>query len=217
MTSRKAVRTIRPADYPGGPMRLALAALPLLLLAPASPTVGDPAPDFSLMDLGGKSASLKEIRGEGKDAKVVVVDFWSRNCPYSIAWDARLKEIHRDYSTKGVVLLAIDSNQTEAKEQIADFVKEKEIPFRVLLDPDSAVADLYGGKTTPHCFVIGKDGKLAYIGAVDSNASTPLKSGEGVTNYLRDALDAVLAGKPVATPTTKAVGCSIKRASKGAY
>ncbi len=198
-------------------MRLALAAFPLFLLAPAAPKVGDSAPDFTLTDLGGKSASLKEIRGEGKDAKVVVVDFWSKSCPYSVAWDARLKEIHRDYATKGVVLLAIDSNQTEGKEEVAAYVKEKEIPFRVLLDPASAVADLYGGKTTPHCFVIGKDGKLAYIGAVDSNTKTPLKTGEGVTNHLRDALDAVLAGKPVPTPTTKEVGCTIKRASKGAY
>jgi peroxiredoxin len=198
-------------------MRIALAAFPLFLVSPAAPKVGDAAPDFSLTDVAGKPASLKEIRGEGKDAKVVVVDFWSRNCPYSVAWDARLEEIHRDYSTKGVVLLAIDSNQTETKEQIATYVKEKEIPFRVLLDPDSSVADLYGGKTTPHCFVVGNDGKLAYIGAVDSNAKTPLQTGEGVTNYLRDALDAVLAGKPVPTPTTKEVGCSIKKAAKGAY
>ncbi|HKB17137.1 MAG TPA: thioredoxin family protein [Planctomycetota bacterium] len=198
-------------------MRPALAAFPLLFLAPAAPKVGDAAPEFNLMDVGGKPASLKEIRGEGKEAKVVVVDFWSRNCPYSKAWDDRLKEIHRDYSTKGVVLLAIDSNQSETKDQIAEYVKETGIPFRVLLDPDSAVADLYGGKTTPHCFLVGKDGKLAYIGAVDSNSKTPLKTGEGVTNYLRDALDAVLAGKPVPTPTTKEVGCTIKRGTKGAY
>src|SRR5262245_31948358 len=110
-------------------MRLALAALPLFLLAPAAPKVGDSAPEFNLTDVAGKPASLKEIRGEGKDAKVVVVDFWSKNCPYSKAWDDRLKEIHRDYSSKGVVLLAVDSNAKEAKEEIAAYVKEAGIPF----------------------------------------------------------------------------------------
>ncbi|HET6202215.1 MAG TPA: redoxin domain-containing protein [Planctomycetota bacterium] len=198
-------------------MRLLLAAVSLVLLAPEPPRIGDPAPDFTLTDLSGNKASLKEVRGEGKDAKVVVVDFWSCKCPYSTAWDARLKEIHRDYAGKGVVLLAVDSNKSsyESKEEIAAYAKGKEIPFRVLLDPDSSVADLYGAKTTPHCFVVGKDGKIAYVGAVDSNTSTPLKAGEGVTNYLRDALAAVLAGKPVATPTTKEVGCSIKREKAG--
>jgi peroxiredoxin len=197
-------------------MRLAPAPLLLLPLLSSPLKVGDPAPDFSLPNLDGKTVSLKESRGDSKDAKIVVVDFWSAMCPYSKAWDARLKEIQRDYAPKGVVLLAVDPNKPshESKEQIAAYVKEAGIPFPVLLDPEAKVADLYGGQATPHCFVIGKDGKVAYMGAIDSNTSPDLKTGEGVKNHLRDALDALLAGKPVETATTKAVGCSIKRAGR---
>lgn len=154
--------------------------------------------------------------GDLKD-KVVVVDFWSIQCPWSIRAEPKLLALHEEYAKKDVVFLAIDSNATEHDwdeenpfARIQAYVDKNEITYPILIDRDNVVADLFGGLTTPHLYVIDK-GVIAYNGALDDN---PRGDKETTTEYLRNALDQVLAGEKVTTAKTKPMGCTIKRASK---
>lgn len=178
---------------------------------------GDAAPAFTVKGTDGKETTLDALRGEKKD-KIVVVSFWSHSCPWSRAWDPELSKIAKDYSSKNVVVVAIDSNfegngrdNKDTPADIQRYHKENSLNFNVYVDPTAAVADAFGGKSTPDVFVIGTDGKIHYTGQIndmsDSNAPTKFSK-----NHLRDALDAVIGGKEPATADTEAVGCTIKRA-----
>lgn len=181
---------------------------------------GDEAPEFTVKTLDGKEVTLASLRGEKKD-KIVVVNFWSHCCPWSRGWDPELSKIAKDYAAKNVVVVSIDSNRpdhtdgqrTDNPESIRQYHKENSLAFEVYVDPEQKVANAFGGETTPDVFVIGKDGKVAYTGQVNDMAS-PDGASKVSKNYLRDALDSILAGKPVANATTPPKGCSIKRAKK---
>ena len=113
----------------------------------------------------------------------------------------------RKYAAQGVAFVGIDANQTEPKAEIADFTKRQGFPFPVLVDAGSKVADTYNARVTPETYVVDSKGVLVYHGRIDNDMDPA-----GVkTHDLAAALDAVLAGKPVARATTKAFGCSIKR------
>ena len=181
---------------------------------------GEAAPDFSVKSLDGKERKLADLRGEKKD-KIVVISFWSHTCPWSRGWDGTLSKIAKDFASKNVVVVGIDSNKTgngdgknsDTAEDIARYRKESSLAFDVYLDPTSTVANLFGGQTTPDVFVIGTDGKVLYTGRVDDMDKPGSDKVE--KHYLRNALDAVVAGKPVAEANTKPAGCSIKRAKIG--
>ncbi|MFN0206357.1 MAG: redoxin domain-containing protein [Planctomycetota bacterium] len=181
---------------------------------------GDAVPEFTVKTLDGKDRTLASFRGEKKD-KIVVVNFWAHTCPWSRAWDAELSKIAKDYSSKNVVVVSIDSNKsdhsdgkrTDNAESIAEYHKENKLNFDVFLDADHKVADAFGGETTPDIFVIGTDGKIAYTGQINDMKSADA-SAKFEKNYLRDALDASIGGKAPATTTTSPKGCSIKRSKK---
>ena len=167
-------------------------------------TPGVAAPAFSLPDAGGKAMTLAEATA---GAKLVIVDFWSTKCPVSRAYEGRLKAIAEDYASKGVKVVAVMSNQTESASDVKAYLAETPLPYPVLIDAGSKIADLYGGQTTPHVFVVDPSGKIRYTGGIDDGAKAP----DTPKPLLRDALDALLAGKEPVTAATRNFGCSIKR------
>lgn len=170
--------------------------------------LGKKAPEFTLTPLN-KNLPSKKFSEISKD-KITVVNFWSAKCPYSIAWEDRLKTIYNDYTKKGVEFVMINSNSTENKEVIEKYAEEAKLPYPIWADFRSEIADLFHAKTTPHIYVFNKKGELAYVGAIDDDSKGQKKADER-KNYLVDVLGALITEKAVAVNATTPVGCSIKR------
>ena len=166
--------------------------------------LGEIVPDFKLRDTAGKAHQLSGYLG-----KPVMIHFWSANCPFVMRYEERLQEIAEDFSKRGVVILAIDSNADESVKHIKEIAEKRKVNYPILIDPNNQVADQFGAITTPHVFIVDQEGKLAYEGAVDDQGYA--EHNKVSQSYVRDALDAVLSGSPVPTPQTKSVGCSVKR------
>jgi thiol-disulfide isomerase/thioredoxin len=171
----------------------------------AAPVLGQAAPSFSLPDARSGAGTTLSALEKGKKATVVM--FIATRCPYSNAYNDRMVALASKYAAQGVAFAAINSNQTEPTAEVADHAKSHGFSFPVLKDADSAVADKYGARVTPEIYVLNASGALVYHGRIDNSADPD----EVKTHDLADALDSVLAGKPVARPETKAFGCSIKR------
>lgn len=184
-------------------------------------TIGASAPDFILPDTNGEMVSLSDF----SKAKVLVVVFTCVHCPTAQAYEDRLIQFTKDYKDKGVQVVAIMPNSnlglspeelgyTEYDDAYGNMKKrseEKHFNFPFLYDGDDHhVSVKYGPTSTPHVFVFDQERKLQYVGNVDQNE----KPGTGHGENLRAATDAVLAGKKVENPVTKAFGCSIKWAWK---
>jgi peroxiredoxin len=175
------------------------------LASAAGPEIGAAAPDFKLQTIDGKTLSLSEA---AKAHKAVVVMFIATKCPYSNAYNDRMRDMAAAYSTKGVLFVGINSNKTEPLTEVIAHAKEHGHTFPIAKDPDNKVADLYGAGHTPEVYVVTPDGKLRYHGRIDENSEDASK----VTSPdLKNALDELLANKTVARAETKAFGCSIKR------
>jgi len=173
--------------------------------------VGKPVPDFSLEDLRGKKWSLSDHRAdekEGRAGKIVVINFWSCTCPITAEYEDRIGRIGKEYAEKGVVLVGIDSNFNEPKEEIVETTKGRGIEHPILLDLEGKVAGLLGARTTPHVFVVDAKGVLRYMGHVD-NRKKP--GSDGRIAYLQDALEALVRGEEVKITKTDPHGCAIKR------
>lgn len=158
---------------------------------------GQPAPLFELDDLTGQRVTLSQFRG-----KMVLVNFWSAECPWSEQADRALQDW-----TGQVILLQIASNSNEPLELLREAAEERGLPY-VLQDRDHAIADLYGAETTPHCFLIDEAGILRYQGAfndVTFRQRTPTRW------YVIEAMQALKAGEQVSTAETAAYGCTIVR------
>ncbi len=186
------------------------AVLALVSCAPAAPAagpqVGTPAPDFTLPAAdGGGTVALKNLLAKHK---AVAVIFIATKCPVSNAYNGRMAELGREYPAKGVAVVGINSNKTEPASEVAAHAKEHGFTFPVLKDEGNKVADAYGATHTPEVFVISPKGELLYHGRIDESQDDPkdVRSPD-----LRNALEAILAGRPVPAPETKAFGCSIKR------
>ena len=187
------------------------------LLALASPAlaaeVGQPAPDFALTDLDGKPHRLSDHKG-----KIVVLEWFNPGCPYVVNSHTRgsLVDTAARKTRDGVVWLAVNSGspgkQGHGVEVNRAAVKAWGIPNPVLLDEAGAVGKAYGATNTPHMFVVGRDGKLAYKGAIDNSPDGERGSPQGGTlvEYVSAAIDDLSAGRPVRTAETKAYGCSVK-------
>jgi peroxiredoxin len=170
-------------------------------------SIGDQAPQFELPDTGGTSWSL----GDGDDAEVTVVVFTCNHCPYALAWHDRIVQVARDYRDRGVRLLAINSNDAsryprDSIEAMRQRVAAEDWPMPYLHDQSQEVARAYGAKTTPDVFVLDSARRLRYRGAPDSDYDDETLDAQ----WLREALDAVLAGQEPAVAETQPVGCSIK-------
>lgn len=169
--------------------------------------VGAKAPTFSLIN----AVDGKTVAFHPGDGKVSVVVFTCNQCPYAKAFEPRIIELAKQYQSKGVAFYAIDPNDESQNsiESLAEMkarATERGYPFPYLKDGDSTIAHAYGARVTPHVYVIGGDGTLRYRGYVDDSA----KPDERRTTGLSNALDDLLAGKPVTNQSTRAFGCTIK-------
>ena len=175
--------------------------------------VGSAAPEFSLKDVNGKTHSLADYKG-----KFVVLEWFNEGCPFvkKHYTSGNMQKLQKEYTGKDVVWLSINSSAEGKEGHMTPESAEKTITdwkmdsTKVLLDSDGKVGRMYGAKTTPHMFVIDKSGKLVYQGAIDSKPTANVADLATAENYVRVALDSSMAGKPVATATTKPYGCSVK-------
>lgn len=159
-----------------------------------------PAPGFSLPRIGGGATNLQDFLG-----RVVALNFWSAECPHSARCDAALAAARQAWGD-AVVVLNIAANANETLEQLQSAAAARGVA--VLHDAGHLVADLYGAQTTPHLFVIDREGILRYQGAFDDmtfRQRTPTRS------YLVDAVNAVLRGEQPDPAQTPAYGCAIVR------
>jgi len=171
--------------------------------------IGGKAPDFrNLPATDGKQYSLESFR----ESRILVVVFSCNHCPYVQAYEDRIIAFHREYAGKGVTLVAINSNETEhypedSYEEMVKRAKKKGFAFPYLRDGDQSVASAYGATHTPEFFVFDAERKLRYHGRFDDNWQDPSRVKH---QYLRDAVEALLAGKEVPVSETHSIGCTIK-------
>lgn len=177
---------------------------------PGGIAIGDPAPRFELPDTEGSVHSLPD---PGEAPATVVV--WTCNhCPYALAWHGRVVDVAREQEAAGVRFLAINSNDAErypadSPQAMRERFEAERWPMPYLHDGDQSVARAYGARTTPDLFVLDTELRLAYRGAPDGDHTEPSLRAE----WLRAAIDALLAGERPAIEETEPVGCSIKWAS----
>jgi len=179
--------------------------------APTGYTVGDKAIDFKLKNIDGKMVSLADY----KDAKGFIVVFTCNHCPFAKAYEDRIIALDTKYKSMGYPVIAINPNDPtivpeDNLETMQQRAKAKSYAFPYLVDETQNIARTYGAKSTPHVFVLQKSGSdyvVKYIGAIDDNSDDASAVKE---KYVENAVDALLAGKPVAKTSTKAIGCGIK-------
>ncbi len=193
-----------------------LAAAPLsttfMGTAHAAATVGQTAPDFSAVDISGKTHRLSDFKG-----KLVVLEWTNPGCPYVRKhYGGNMQSLQKEFTGKGVVWLAVNSTETEsydylAPAKLAGWVTEKQAkPTALLMDESGKIGQLYGAKTTPHMYIVNPQGQLVYAGAIDSIASSRAEDIKTATNFVRQGLTESLAGKPVSVAVSRAYGCSVK-------
>ncbi|MDW8200395.1 MAG: thioredoxin family protein [Cyanobacteriota bacterium SKYGB_h_bin112] len=182
----------------------------------ADVSVGKPAPNFTAVDSNGKSHQLSDFKG-----KVVVLEWTNHECPFVRKHyeSENMQKIQKQATEKGVVWLSVVSS-APGNQGYVDGAKANSLtkernasPTAVLLDPDGKLGRLYGARTTPHMFVIAADGTLAYMGAIDSIASSNKADVAKAENYVTKAIEQVLKGEPVTNAVTQPYGCSVKYAS----
>lgn len=190
-----------------------VAGLALSISALAGPTVGQPAPAFSAVDASGKTVQLADYKG-----RPVVLEWTNDGCPFvKKHYDSgNMQALQKTYTARNVAWLTVISS-APGKQGHADGAKAQKLsadrgaaPTAVLLDESGTVGRLYDAKTTPHLFVIDAAGTLVYAGAIDSEPSGDPADIPNAVPYVKNALDEVLAGKPVTAAKTKPYGCSIK-------
>ena len=170
--------------------------------------LGDTAPAFSLPGVDGKTYRLEDL----SSAKVLCVIFMCNHCPYVKATIDRIIAIQRDYAGKGAAVIGINSNETvnhpeDSFDQMVRWAKEKSFNFPYLRDDSQEVVRAYGAERTPHIFLFDAQRKLRYTGAIDDNTQDASKAKR---HYLREAIDALLAGQPIKEAETHAIGCTVK-------
>jgi thiol-disulfide isomerase/thioredoxin len=170
--------------------------------------INDSLPSFkNLRNVDGKTLSSDNFKSD-----VLVIVFSCNHCPYVQAYEDRMIRFQKDYASKSVQLVAINSNDTKnyPDDDFPSMVQRagaKGFNFPYLRDEDQSVADAFGATHTPQFFVFDKSRRLRYSGKMDDNWKEPQSVKE---TYLREAVDAVLAGKPVKTAETFSIGCTIK-------
>ena len=179
----------------------------------ADVVVGDVAPEFTAKDSTGKDVSLNTFKG-----KIVVLEWFNPNCPFVKKFykNGDMQKFQETLAAKGVVWLTVNSSASGrsghlSPEEAQETRKElgmKSTAF--ILDENGKVGKAFGARTTPHMYIVGTDGKVAYAGAIDSEASTSADDIAGATNYVLAATEELLAGKPVAVASTEPYGCSVK-------
>jgi peroxiredoxin len=192
--------------------RLFALTLALAAIGTHAATVGQPAPDFSLTDVNGKTVRLSDFKG-----KHVVLEWNNPGCPFVRKhYQGNLQALQKEFTAKGVVWLAINSTEDASGDymsppQLARWMAEqKAAPTAVLMDEEGTVGKAYNARVTPHMYIVNPQGRLAYAGAIDSIPSARVSDIDKATNYVRQGLNELLAGKPISVAQNQAYGCSIK-------
>ncbi len=190
---------------------LALVAAPAAYAA--APEIGKPAPEFTGKDTSGESHKLSDFKG-----KVVVLEWTNPECPFvKKHYESKnMQKLQENSKSEGVIWLSINSsakdkqgNQTPETANTY-MTTQGSNPTARLLDPSGEIGKLYDARTTPHIFIIDQSGTLVYNGAIDDNDSANPSDVATSKNYVRAALDEVIAGKKVTMAQTKPYGCSVK-------
>jgi len=179
----------------------------------AAPQVGQPAPEFTLTDSNGKAHKLSDFKG-----KFVVLEWLNHGCPFVIKHyeSGNMQKLQKEYTGKDVVWLSIASSAPGKQGHMSPEETNKtkadkgSAATAVLRDEDGTVGKLYDAKVTPELYVVDPEGTLIYMGAIDDMKSTDTADVAGAKNYVKQALDEAMAGKPVSEPSTSAYGCGIK-------
>jgi hypothetical protein len=190
-----------------------LAVLVVLASLCYSQKVSQAAPDFKATDSNGQMHELSEYRG-----KYVVLEWHNNGCPYTRKHyeSGNMQRLQKDWTSRGVIWFTVISSAPGQQgyvtaQQENEYMKRMNaVPTAALLDPQGDIGRLYAAKTTPHMFVINPDGVLIYDGAIDSKATTDQSDIATATNYVSQALEESIAGKPVSSPTSRPYGCSVK-------
>jgi peroxiredoxin len=169
--------------------------------------LGTTAPDFDLPGVDGRNHAL----GDYADAEVLVLVQSCNHCPYVQAWEGRLSAITREYADRGVRVVAVSSNDADAypEDSFPEMKRRAQaqgFAFDYVYDEPQDVARALGAERTPEVYVFDRDRTLVYHGAIDDSRDETAVS----QHYLRDALDAILAGEEPAVADTPAVGCTVK-------
>lgn len=170
-----------------------------------------PSPSVKMKDASGKEFSFNDV----KKKNGLLVVFSCNTCP----WVIKNQQVATDgYSyalSKEIGVIVLNSNETQrsgddSKERMKDYAKEQQYKWPYVMDDNSVMADAFGAKVTPECYLFDKDMKLVYHGAITDNPKTP---SESTRDHLKVAVDELVTGKTVSLTKSKAMGCSIKRKS----
>jgi thiol-disulfide isomerase/thioredoxin len=154
------------------------------------------------------------MAADGRDAKAVVVVFIGTECPISNAYAPVLTGLQKEYSSKGVLFVGVNSNRQDDAAAVAKHTKEFSLSFPVLKDEGTTLADRFAARRTPEAFVLDGERTVRYRGRIDDQMDKGFKRPQAQNRDLANALDAVLAGKEVATAVTEPAGCFIGRKPK---
>ena len=167
--------------------------------------LGAKAGDFAITDLKGARVNFSSLKGD-----ITVVMFISTKCPVSNGYNERMEALYKDYTSKGVKFVFINANYNEPPAEVEEHSRMHGFSFPVYKDLNNDVSDRFGATATPESFVIDQTGVIRYHGYIDDSQNIARIHNQG----LRMALDAVLSGRPVPAPETKAFGCTIKHVRK---
>ena len=190
---------------------LVLLAAATFAAAAIAVETGKPAPDFTGTDINGKTVKLSDYAG-----KIVVIESYNSDCPFDANHykTGAMQELQKGMAAKGVVWLLVDSvnkknfsyrTPEQARKEFAD---QKMTANAWIDDSSGVIGHLYGMETTPHMFVIDKTGALVYDGAIDDKPDTD-HDPKIARNYVREAVDDLIAGKPIEVSQTKPYGCAV--------
>lgn len=177
-------------------------------------TIAKYVPEALAIDIGSKisiSQPMSVVNGSQSpdfSGKLVIFVFWSFKCPVALAYDDRINRLQEKYGNRGVVVFGVASAFNETQAEIRANAANLNLNVPVLVDTEGNLAEMFGATHTPSIFMFDENKVLRYKGALDNNK----KAGEsGRAAYVEEALDAILEGRPVAVPETRAFGCSIRR------
>ena len=185
------------------------------LLLPAiaqAASVGQPAPDFTLMDTASQPVKLSQFKG-----KPVVLEWNNPGCPFvKKHYQGNMQTLQKEVVAQGGVWLAINSTRDDSGDYMAPaqlgrwMTEQKASPTATLMDEDGKVGQAFAARVTPHMYIVNAQGVLVYAGGIDSIASARVDDIPKATNYVRQAMAEIKAGKPVSVANSRAYGCSVK-------
>jgi hypothetical protein len=194
---------------------VATVATTFFIAAPAysAAVIGQKAPEFTAKDVMGKTVNLADFKG-----KTVVLEWVNPGCPYvrKHYGAGNMQSTQKDAADKGVVWLAINSTDTQHPDYLAPaalqswMTEQKAAATHTVMDESGKIGQQYAARTTPHMYIINAQGNLIYAGGIDSIASANPADIKTATNYVKQSLGEVAAGKPISSANTKPYGCSVK-------